>query len=282
MKTEEIKPLLEINNLSINFENDAKITKAVDDISLNIYPGEFVALAGESGSGKTMTALSILQLLPETAIMKSGRIIFNSCNLSTISDKERKNITGKDISIIFQDPLVSLNPLMKVGKQITECGTAHGMSRKDAVERACELLEQTGFKDCKRVFNSYPHELSGGMKQRIMICAALMNRPKLLIADEPTTALDASIQTEILNIISRLNKLYGTSLLLISHDLSVVSKLCSRIYVMLNGRIIENGKTQEVISNPSHPYTRALVNAIPSYEKKGNRLETFSSYKGVL
>lgn len=253
-----MKPVLEISNLTVQFNSNGNNFKAVDNISLKINPGEFVALVGESGSGKTMTSLSIMNLLPEEATV-SGKIEFN----------------GKNKSIIFQEPMTSLNPLIKAGKQIEEAGTASHMSKEKAHAKAVELAELTGLSDTKRIFDCYPHELSGGQRQRVMIASALMTDPELLIADEPTTALDVSTQSEILEIIKNLNKKSGTSLLLITHDFTVIKKLCKRIYIMYKGKIVEEGDAFQIFNNPRHPYTKALLNSIPDYSKRGKKLPSY-------
>lgn len=253
--------LLNISNLNVEFSSKEKTVSLLKNISLSVEKGEFVALVGESGSGKTMTSLSIMNLLPENVSITSGTIEYGN----------------KKPAMIFQEPMTSLNPLIKVGKQIAESGIIAGMSKKEAFEKAEKIARQTGLEDTKRIFNCYPHELSGGMRQRVMIASALMTDPELLIADEPTTALDVTTQEEILNIISSLNRNSGTSLLLITHDLSIVKKICQRTYVMYKGQIVESGKTEEILTNPQHEYTKALINAIPSYEKRNSKLPTIYS-----
>lgn len=273
--------LLQIKNLDVVFQQKSLFKKTVnlpvlDDINLEINSGEFVALVGESGCGKTMTSLSIANLLPENAHITNGEILFNNgqgtLNLAQVPKKDFRKILGKDIAMIFQDPLSALNPLMKIGKQIIEAGTAHGMDKETARKKAEEMLGLVDIADAGNIMNVYPKDLSGGMMQRILIAQSLMNNPKLLIADEPTTALDATVQAEIIEILISLKEKTGTSVLLISHDLGVVSKLCSRVYVMYAGQIIEEGKIEEVMKDPRHPYTRALIGTIPDVSKRHEEL----------
>lgn len=250
-----MKEILNIKNLSVEFSS----FKAVSNINLKVNEGEFVALIGESGSGKTITSLSIMNLLPESAKITSGSIEF----------------IGKNKSIIFQEPLTSLNPLLKVGKQIIEESVFKGISKDVALKKAAELAKLTGLTDTNRIFNSYPHELSGGMRQRVMIASALMTNPQLLIADEPTTALDVATQQDILKIIYELNKKFNTATLLITHDFSIVKKICSRVYVMYRGKIIEEGETQKIFNSPVHPYTKALIDSIPNAKKRYTKLPSY-------
>lgn len=266
--------MLEVRNLSVDINN----IHILKNISLSVNEGEFVALVGESGSGKTMTSLSIMHLLPESAKITDGKILFDGKEISSFSDRQFRTIAGKEISMIFQEPMTSLNPLIKVGKQIEETGIIHGMTKKQAAEKRCELLKLSGFTDIPRVSASYPHELSGGMKQRIMIASSLMNTPRLLIADEPTTALDVSTQEEIIEILQKLKQISRTSMLLITHDLSVVKKLCSRVFVMFEGKIVEENSTEQIFSAPKHPYTKALIESIPDFEKREKPLPVF--FKG--
>lgn len=269
--------VLEIRNLNVVFEEKSLFKKndqfsVLDEVNLQIQKGEFVALVGESGCGKTMTSLSITNLLPENARITGGQILFDGRELTGLSKKEFKGILGSEISMIFQDPLSALNPLMKIGNQIVEAGTAHGMEKKEALEKAEKMLDLVGIPDAKNILKVYPKDLSGGMMQRVLIAQSLMNSPKLIIADEPTTALDATVQAEIIEILLSLKEKTGTSVLLISHDLGVVSKLCNRIYVMYAGQIIEEGSIDEVMHNPLHPYTKALIGTIPDASRRNQEL----------
>lgn len=254
--------LFQINHLSVDYSLGQKKLSILQDISLSIDEGEFVALVGESGSGKTITSLATMHLLPDNINIKGGEILFRDKKISSMTEKEFRSISGKDISMIFQEPMTSLNPLIRVGKQIEESGLVHGMSKKEARSRAMELASQSGLTDTARILASFPHELSGGMKQRIMIASALMNEPQLLIADEPTTALDVSTQEEIITILQKLRHQKKIAMLLITHDFSVVKKLCSRVYIMYKGKIVESASTEEVFKNPKHEYTKALIDAI--------------------
>ncbi|MDE5580129.1 MAG: ABC transporter ATP-binding protein [Treponemataceae bacterium] len=277
-------PLLEVKNLCVEFSE--KKIRAIEDVCIKIFPGEFVALVGESGCGKTLTASAIMNVLPQNAKISKGEILFSqneqnsksensfAKNILELDEKSRREISGKNISMIFQDPSAALDPLCTCGKQIEESSIVHGMPKKAAREQAKKIMAKTGLCDIKRIYKSFPHELSGGQKQRVLIAAALINSPRLLIADEPTSALDATLQKEILQTILNLNKELKTSLLLITHDFSIVKKICARVYVMYAGRIIESGATEEVLQNPLHPYTEALLRAIPNSAKKGEKLFT--------
>ena len=260
--------LFKINNLSVEFSSQKRRISLLSDVSLSVGEGEFVALLGESGSGKTMTSLATMHLLPKDIKVTGGEIIFNGQEISNLSDKEFRSISGKEISMIFQEPMTSLNPLIKIGRQIEETGLIHGMTKEEAHEKAIEIARLTGLSDTKRIFSSFPHELSGGMRQRVMIASSLMNSPRLLIADEPTTALDVLTQEEIIKILKNLREKTGISMLLITHDFSVVKKLCSRAYVMYKGKIVESAPTQEIFQNPTHEYTKALIEASRSIAPK--------------
>lgn len=270
--------LFQINHLSAEFSSRQKRIPILNDVSLSVDEGEFVALVGESGSGKTMTSLSAMHLLPEQIKITGGEIFFGGREISKLSDDDFRKISGKEISMIFQEPMTSLNPLIKIGRQIEESGLVHGLSKEEARLRSEELARLTGLKDTERIFQSFPHELSGGMKQRVMIASALMNNPRLLIADEPTTALDVLTQEEIISILKNLRAEKKISMLLITHDFSVVRKLCSRVYIMYKGKIVESASTEEIFKNPKHEYTRALIEAIPSLQKRDKKLPVFDAF----
>lgn len=270
--------LFQINHLSAEFSSRQKRIPILNDVSLSVDEGEFVALVGESGSGKTMTSLSAMHLLPEQIKITGGEIFFGGREISKLSDDDFRKISGKEISMIFQEPMTSLNPLIKVGRQIEESGLVHGLSKEEARLRSEKLARLTGLKDTERIFQSFPHELSGGMKQRVMIASALMNNPRLLIADEPTTALDVLTQEEIISILKNLRAEKKISMLLITHDFSVVRKLCSRVYIMYKGKIVESASTEEIFKNPKHEYTRALIEAIPSLQKRDKKLPVFDAF----
>lgn len=270
--------LFQINHLSAGFSCRKKNLPILRDLSLSVDEGEFVALVGESGSGKTMTSLATMHLLPEHIKVSGGEIFLRGEDILKISDDEFRKISGKEISMIFQEPMTSLNPLIKIGRQIEESGLIHGLSKAESRFRAEELARLIGLKDTERIFQSFPHELSGGMKQRVMIASALMNNPRLLIADEPTTALDVLTQEEIISILKNLRVTKKISMLLITHDFSVVRKLCSRVYIMYKGKIVESASTEEIFKNPRHEYTRALIEAIPSLHNRGEKLPVFDAF----
>ena len=262
-----MEALLEVRNLSIGIRRGNDLLSSVEDISFDIYPGEILGIVGESGSGKTLTALSIPSLLGGNKEITSGSIIFNGTDLASLPEKKLEAIRGKEISMVFQEPFSSLNPLLKTGSQIGEALTLHGEKDKALVKsRTKELMEKLGIPD------TYPHRLSGGMCQRAMIAIAIICGPRLLIADEPTTALDRDTQSKILALIKEINRDMGTSILLISHDIEVIKELCNRVLVMYSGRILEEGNTGEVFSNPAHEYTRGLLNSVPSAAMRGKAL----------
>lgn len=235
-------------------------------------PGERVALVGESGCGKTQTALSLMGLNPANAFVSADELSFAGQSLLQCSDKDRTALCGNDLAMVFQEPMTALNPLMKIGTQIAETAVVHGYNRQEAERRARERMAQVGLKDIDRLWSCYPHQLSGGMRQRVMIAAALVNHPKLLVADEPTTALDVTTQAQILQLLRELSEIMQLSVLLISHDLEVVRRLCSRVYLMYAGVVVESGPVQEVLQNPLHPYTLGLLSSVPSFAKRGQPL----------
>ena len=260
--------LLDIKNLSVNFALPGRTVNAVQNISLNIEEGQTVALVGESGSGKSATALSILQLLPyPRATHPQGSITFKDTELLGAREDTLQKIRGRHISMIFQEPMTSLNPLHTVGKQVAETLEVHrGLRPATARIQALELLHMVHLNEAESRFNAWPHQLSGGQRQRVMIAMALANKPSLLIADEPTTALDVTIQAEILHLLRKLQSDLGMAILLITHDLTIVRNLADRVYVMNKGALVENGSTEEIFTKPNHPYTKTLLNSQP----KGN------------
>ena len=253
--------LLDVKDLTVSFRQDGEETRAVKGVSFYVDKGETVALVGESGSGKSVSALSTVQLLPASAKI-GGAIHYRDADLSNATERELMAVRGNDISFIFQEPMTSLNPLHTLEKQITESLSLHqGLSGGDARARVIELLEKVGIRDAESRLGSYPHQLSGGQRQRVMIAMALANGPELLIADEPTTALDVTIQAQILNLLAELKETEDMGLLFITHDLGVVRKIADRVYVMQHGEIVEHGPTAEIFDNPQHPYTQKLLAA---------------------
>ncbi|WP_050615648.1 ABC transporter ATP-binding protein [Bacillus testis] len=261
--------LLQVQNLSVSFEHEDHEIEAVQNISFSLNKGETLGIVGESGSGKSVTARSIMQLLPVTAKRKSGIVLFEGKDIGQYSEKEMESIRGRYIGMIFQDPMTSLNPTMKIGNQIVEGLKKHGnISNKEARKQAIEMLELVGIRDSGIRYEQYPHEFSGGMRQRVMIAMALACRPSLLIADEPTTALDVTIQAQILHLMKEMQEKFGTAIILITHDLGVVAGMCDRVAVMKKGVIVETGTTREIFSVPSHPYTKKLLQALPRLDEK--------------
>lgn len=267
--------VLEIKDLHVSFYNDnyAGEAKAVRGINLEVMRGEAVAIVGESGCGKSVTAQAILRLLPSPpAVIKQGSIYFNGEDLLKKSERQMQQIRGRKIGIIFQDPMTSLNPTMKIGRQVAEGPAKHlGLSKSQARKRALEILELVAMTEPQKRMLQYPHELSGGMRQRAMIAIAIACEPELLIADEPTTSLDPTIQAQILELLRDLQIKLNTSIILISHDLGVVAKMCSRIAVMYAGKIVEAGTAEQIFYNPLHPYTRGLLDLLPRLDSEKNR-----------
>ncbi|MBA1348789.1 ABC transporter ATP-binding protein [Rhizobium sp. WYCCWR 11146] len=262
------EPLLSVRDLSVAFHQGGETSLAVDHISFDIAKGEVVALVGESGSGKSVSANSILRLLPyPSASHPSGEILFKGKDLLKASERELREVRGNDITMIFQEPMTSLNPLHTIEKQIAEILALHqGLTGQPARERVLELLNQVGIREPEKRLKAYPHELSGGQRQRVMIAMALANRPELLIADEPTTALDVTVQAQILELLRQLKAVHGMSLLFITHDLGIVRKFADRVCVMTKGRIVETGTVEDVFANPKHDYTRHLLASEPRGE----------------
>jgi ABC-type glutathione transport system ATPase component len=261
--------MLQVENLSVSFVTRMGITQAVDDVSFNVQPGRITAIIGESGSGKSVACYSLLGLIPQPpGRIDSGRAIFEGTDLLQLPEKELRKIRGRDIAMVFQDPMTCLNPYITIGKQLIEPLMIHSkVSRAAAKERAIALLEEVGIRDPTTTFDNFPHQFSGGMRQRVMIAMALINEPKLLIADEPTTALDVTIQAQMLELLADLQKRRNIGIIFISHDLAVVSDIADQIVVMEKGRAVETGSRQTIFENAQHPYTKKLLSAIPAGAK---------------
>ncbi|WP_424136501.1 ABC transporter ATP-binding protein [Roseomonas chloroacetimidivorans] len=257
-------PLLEVRNLQTHFRTPDGINRAVDGLSFHVNAGETVAIVGESGCGKSVTSMSILRLIPEPPGKIAGEILFNGRDLLKLSDREMRAIRGNDVSMIFQEPMTSLNPVLTVGRQIGETLRLHqGMNKAQAEAKSIEMLKLVGIPAPERRVKEYPHQLSGGMRQRVMIAMALACNPKLLIADEPTTALDVTIQAQILDLMRDLKHRVGAAIVLITHDLGVVAEVAERVIVMYAGRKVEEAPVRELFNDPKHPYTQGLLGAVP-------------------
>ncbi|MGB1658170.1 MAG: ABC transporter ATP-binding protein [Longimicrobiales bacterium] len=269
--------LLSVSNLRTWFYTDQGVARAVDGVSFEVRAGETLGIVGESGCGKTVTSLSVLRLLPEPpARIESGSsIMFRGEELLDVSEDRMRALRGNDVAMIFQEPMSSLNPVYTVGSQISEAIRLHRkMDRDEARTEAVRLLREVGIPDADRRVDEYPHHLSGGMRQRVMIAMALSCAPKLLIADEPTTALDVTIQAQILDLLEQLRKRHGMAMLLITHDLGVVAEVCDRVVVMYAGQVVETGSVDEIFSAPAHPYTRGLLASLPSSGRRGRPLSS--------
>lgn len=265
--------LLAIENLRTHFFTKTGVVKAVDDISFAVSKGEVLGLVGESGSGKSVTGFSMLGLVDPPGRIAGGRILFRGRDLVTMSDDDLRDIRGKQISMIFQDPMMTLNPVLRIDTQMIEAITAHEkVDRRIARERSRDALNLVGIASPDERLKAYPHQLSGGMRQRVSIAIALLNRPDLIIADEPTTALDVTIQSQILYEVKKLCRETGTALIWITHDLTVVAGLADNICVMYAGRIVEQGNISDVLDRPLHPYTNGLIGSVPSRNKRGSDL----------
>jgi len=269
-----MEKILEVKDLNISFHTFSGEVQAIRGVDFDLYKGETLAIVGESGSGKSVTTKSIMRLLPPgNSEIKRGEILFEGKDLAKLSEKEMQKVRGKDISMIFQDPMTSLNPTMKIGKQIMEpILKHHKISKKDAKLRAMELLELVGIPKVEERFNQYPHQFSGGMRQRVVIAIALACDPKILIADEPTTALDVTIQAQILELMKDLQQKIDTSIIFITHDLGVVANVADRVAVMYGGKIVEVGTVDEIFYNPQHPYTWGLISSMPDLDSRGKDL----------
>lgn len=267
--------LLSVRDLRTWFHTDQGIAKAVDGVSFDVMEGETLGIVGESGCGKTVTSLSVLGLLPQppAEVMEASSILFEGEELIGATETRLRALRGNEISMIFQEPMSSLNPVFSVGNQIAESLRLHrGMGRKAARVEAGRLLTEVGISEAERRLDQYPHQLSGGMRQRVMIAMALSCEPKLLIADEPTTALDVTIQAQILELLAALRGRYGMAVMLITHDLGVVAEVCDRVVVMYAGQVVESGTVEQIFSSPKHPYTKGLMDSLPSIHRAGARL----------
>ena len=273
----EVNTILKVNDLHTYFKTEHGTVPSVNGVSFEVKEGETLAIVGESGSGKSVTSLSIMGLIDSPGKVEKGEILFEGKDLVRFKNSEYRRLRGNEIAMIFQEPLTSLNPLFTVGNQISEAIRLHQkVNKKIAKVKSIEMLRQVGIPRPEKVFSSYPHVLSGGMRQRVMIAMALSCNPKLLIADEPTTALDVTIQYEIINLIKELNRKRGTSVLLITHDLGVVSAACERTIVMYAGEVVESGKTADVLKRPVHPYTQSLLGALPDLADPAIPLQAIS------
>lgn len=266
--------LLRIDHLKTQFHTLKGIARAVDDVSFSVHRGEVLGVVGESGCGKSVTAQSIMRLIPQPpGKITGGRILFDGKDLVTLPMREMRKIRGNRISMIFQEPMTSLNPVKTVGDQVGEMFRLHqGMGRKEALEQACDMLAMVQIPEPAKRIREYPHQLSGGMRQRVMIAMALACKPELLIADEPTTALDVTVQAQIMDLITDLRHQQGTAVMMITHDLGVIAEMADRVVVMYAGRVVETGTTKALFANPQHPYTRGLLDSVPVIGRSKDRL----------
>ncbi|MFD2729625.1 ABC transporter ATP-binding protein [Enterococcus camelliae] len=265
--------IIEVKNLEISFDTFAGKVQAIRNVSFDLYQGETLAIVGESGSGKSVTTRSIMGLLASNANVENGEILFNGSDIVKKSEKELQKIRGKDIAMIFQDPMTSLDPTMPIGRQVAESLIKHTkISKKEALKQALELLNLVGIPNAEKRLKNYPHQFSGGQRQRIVIAIALICYPQVLIADEPTTALDVTIQAQIIELLKDIQQKMNSSIIFITHDLGVVANVADRVAVMYGGKIIEIGTAREIFYNPQHPYTWGLLGSMPTLESTGKRL----------
>ncbi|GCF95341.1 peptide ABC transporter ATP-binding protein [Enterococcus florum] len=274
------KELLNVEDLTVRFRTYNGEVTAIDNLALSLNENETLGIVGESGSGKSVTSLSIMGLLDEATSTISGKALFKGNDLLSMPEKEKQKYRGNQLAMIFQEPMTSLNPLHRCGKQIMESMLIHQkISKEDAKKKAIELLELVGIPAAEQRFNEYPHQMSGGMRQRVMIAMALACDPQLLIADEPTTALDVTIQAQILELLKDLRKKLGMGIIMITHDLGVVSEVCDRVIVMYTGKVVEQGAIREILDTPKHPYTEGLIAAIPKMQEQK---EPLNSIDGIV
>lgn len=271
---QQLEPLLDVKHLKAYFQSEDGLVKAVDGVNFTVYQGETVCIVGESGCGKSVTAMSIMGLLPDSSKVQ-GEINLDGKDLTKLSKGNMRRIRGNELSMIFQEPMTSLNPVMTIGEQITEILLEHqAISKKQAVKKSLELIKMVGIGRGEQIIKSYPHQLSGGMLQRVMIAIALACDPKMLIADEPTTALDVTIQAQVLNLLQNLKEETDMSMLLITHDLGVVAEVADRVVVMYAGKVVEQGTVEEIFATPKHPYTKGLLQAKPVLGSRRKKLYT--------
>lgn len=272
---EEKKLVLEVNNLRTWFHTFKGVVKAVDDVSFELFEGEILGIVGESGGGKSITGFSIINMIEEPGIIETGDIMFEGRNIVDLSEAEMNHIRGKKISMIFQDPMTSLNPVYTIGKQLEEILILHeSLSKQERRRRCIQLLQSVGISNAEKRLKNYPHEFSGGMRQRVVIAIALASNPKIIIADEPTTALDVTIQAQILRLMKKLVHENNCALILITHDLAVIAEMADRVNVMYCGKIVESGYTRDIIDHYAHPYTQGLIGSIPGTDTGKKRLTT--------
>lgn len=275
--------LLEVQNLKTGFKTDDGAFRAVDDVSFYVKKGQTLGIVGESGCGKSVTSLSVMRLIQKPGNIESGKILFKGQDLLALSEDKMRTIRGNEIAMIFQEPMTSLNPVYTIGDQIEEAVLLHqkDLSKQQARERAIDMLRLVGIPAPEKRFHEFPHQLSGGMRQRVMIAMAISCNPELLIADEPTTALDVTIQAQILDLMRKLQKDFNAGMILITHDLGVVAEMCQEVAVMYAGRIVEFGTVEDIFYRPKHPYTRGLLDSIPHFET-GHKLEQLKTIKGMV
>ena len=271
---------LSIEGLSVSIRYHGRNCPALEDVSFELHSGEIIGLVGESGCGKSLTSLAVIGLLPRAARIQAGKILLGKKDLLAMREEEKCAYRGSRIAMIFQDPMSALNPLMTVGKQIEEGYSIHHKDKtaEEAKEKTLEMMRKVGLSRVEELYKEYPHQLSGGMKQRAMIAMALINHPDVIIADEPTTALDVTIQAQILELLQELNKEFNSMIILISHDLGVIRSVCDRTMVMYGGRIVEEGKTEQILEHPVHPYTKGLLASVPVPEKKDEEISCIPGF----
>lgn len=275
--------LLEVQNLKTRFDTDQGSIYAVDDVSFTVKKGQTLGIVGESGSGKSVTSLSVMRLIQKPGIVESGKVLFKGQNLLDLPESKMREIRGNEMAMIFQEPMTSLNPVFTIGNQIEEAVLLHQkeLTKAQARERAIDMLRVVGIPAPEKRFHEFPHQLSGGMRQRVMIAMAISCNPELLIADEPTTALDVTIQAQILDLMRKLQKDFNAGMILITHDLGVVAETCQEVAVMYAGRIVEFGTVEDIFYRPKHPYTRGLLDSIPHFET-GHKLEQLKTIPGMV